>query len=371
MEANVGKGSANRGWSKKRWIKAVVLAVGVADCAGIYYAGHQLDHSVPDDVRYDRTAYAVPERLNQFHAGDTAMFADAQAPLAPAAADRASALPVAPAPAPQMAVADGAAPRAATRAAAPVLQLGAARSAAANRPALALVAPSIAPVHAPAGYSASGRVAPAPVLAEPKLAAESPRGSAMSRFLSSIRSATGTSPAKATHAAVNAPARLARVTPVAPVAKPAAVITPHLARVEQPAPVFHAEPSRLTRHDQTAAFAMAPVRGGANAAPANAVGKTASTTLAKTLAHAPHGASLSSFASLVPAQRESATFAAAFANLDVPIQSSTPLELNAGHAPTPAETGLASGSALENVIPVAPAELPPVSASADEANAKL
>jgi len=63
--------------SKKRWIKAAVLTVGVADCLGIYYASHRLDNTVPDEVRYDRTAYTVPESSNQFHAGNTAMFADA------------------------------------------------------------------------------------------------------------------------------------------------------------------------------------------------------------------------------------------------------------------------------------------------------
>lgn len=106
--------------SRKRWIKAVVLTVGVADCVGLYYAQHRLNQPVPDAIRYDPTAIMVPEENSMFRAGDAPQFASAEPVAGPATA----AVPVParaePALAPQMAKAE-AAPVGAPKPAAPSL----------------------------------------------------------------------------------------------------------------------------------------------------------------------------------------------------------------------------------------------------------
>jgi hypothetical protein len=268
------------------------------------------------------------------------------------------------------------APARATAAAPAPLELAAAAPA---RPVSAptLVAPALA-ARAPAVAAPAAKapvVVPQPDPTPVMAAAEGPRGSAVSRFLSRLRSATGTGasakaerPAAVAVTPVAAPARLAAAAPAAlraavpsPAATPSrAIITPHLARVTAPAPGFHDHASSLTRHDRTASLAMASQAPAAKATRA-APGRTAK---------AP-GAPAASLASLVPAQRERTTFAAAFANIDAPLQPATQLELDLGHPAAAPETGLAAAPTLESVIPAAPAELPTVSASADEANAKL
>lgn len=71
--------------SRKRWIKGALLVIGVADCAGIYLAQKRLSTPVPDAVRYDRTAFMVPESSNRFRT-DPVQFAEAMPPVASLAA---------------------------------------------------------------------------------------------------------------------------------------------------------------------------------------------------------------------------------------------------------------------------------------------
>jgi len=142
-----------RNAAKKRWIKAIVLTVGVADCVGLYYAQQRLSTPVPDAIRYDRTAIMVPEEHNMFRAG-------APAGLALASANATSqAIPAAPVAAPaaaQMARADRApapaakaAPVAASRLAAAVPAVPVVKSVPASRP-RTVVTPHLARVEAPA-----------------------------------------------------------------------------------------------------------------------------------------------------------------------------------------------------------------------------
>lgn len=51
--------------SRKQWIKALVLTVGVADCVGIYLINQRLTAPVPDEVRFD-TAYTMPMDVGTF-----------------------------------------------------------------------------------------------------------------------------------------------------------------------------------------------------------------------------------------------------------------------------------------------------------------
>lgn len=276
--------------SRKRWIKFAVFAVGVADCAGIYYASHRLDNSVPDDVRFDRTAYSIPEASNQFHAGDAVMFADG------AAASTASA--------PALASAGKAA-----------------------------FAPKLAAAALVTAASVARASATAPVAAP-----EGPRSSAVSRMLAALQPAV-------------------KEAPIAPVrASQAPVVTPHLARVERPAAVFHGA-RMLTDARATAGFT-----GAASAKPA-----------AGTAPASPRR-SATSLAGLVPKARTHSEFTAAFASLDAPIQASQQLEHGLPVlADSAGDRGFASASApqLENVVPAPAAELPAFSASAEDPAAKL
>ncbi len=63
----------------KRWIKAAVLTVGVADCVGLYYAQQRLNAPVPDKIRFDRTAIMVPDGHDRFRVGATVLLAEAAA----------------------------------------------------------------------------------------------------------------------------------------------------------------------------------------------------------------------------------------------------------------------------------------------------
>lgn len=131
-----------RNAAKKRWIKALVLTVGVADCVGLYYAQQKLDTPVPDEVRYDRTAIMVPEEHNMFRAGEQPRFA-AAAPQELAAPAAAAVSPVT-----RLAKADVTAPAPKLAAAAPV-----AKAAPAPAPApqpRAIVTPHLAKVEKPA-----------------------------------------------------------------------------------------------------------------------------------------------------------------------------------------------------------------------------
>lgn len=290
-----------KNWSRKRWIKAALLTVGIADCVGIYYANSRLGQTVPDEVRYDRTAYTIPESSNMFHGAATPMFADAAPASAPVAA------PPARASAPQLAQAE---PRRAPLAHA----LGAAPAPQAAK--LAVVEPAASKVEKPASRLAEG-----------------PRASTVSRMISAM----------------------------APAAKaaPASVVTPHLAKIEKPSGRFDASPAKLVSSKQTASLALGAQPTSAKVKPAAKAAK-ASTALAH----------------LVPKARERATFATAFAGMDVPLQAGQQLELQ---LPTPAlaanpvDTGLASAQnpVLETSLPAPAVELPPVSASADMPEAKL
>ena len=273
-----------RNASQRRWIKAAVIAFGVADCMGIYYAQQRLNQPVPDAIRYDRAAIMAPEDNAMFHAG----------------------------PAPQLAMTD-------TRA-----------------------VPQIAP------SATAPRAAVAKPVAQPVLAAAAPQPS------------------------------------VAP-AKAAPVVTPHLARVDAPAPNIHAASAKvlraaLTSQANTVAIALAAPAAKAPAAKtASSLTKTVKAPLRQTLAKAsPDRASShakpSSLVHLVPQPRQSSEFASAFASFDAPIQPTQQLELA---LPSVEQDRVAqpdfavSSPALETPIPAAPVELPPVSASADTPEAKL
>lgn len=67
--------------SRKQLIKAIVLTVGVADCVGIYLVNQRLGTAVPDEVRFDQTAYVLPARADKFQT-QSATFADAASSLA-------------------------------------------------------------------------------------------------------------------------------------------------------------------------------------------------------------------------------------------------------------------------------------------------
>ena len=386
-----------KSWTKKRWVKAAVLTVGIADCAGIYYANHRLGETVPDDVRYDTLAVTIPQSSNMFQAGDANMFGTpesaptrsgpALAVIETATPEVAPAIPsiAAPKAAPEV-LELAAAPKAgvgaptihapALASAAPVKATAPVKVAAAARvpaPAAHLAAAPAAPAKAaaPAAPSASGRPAahlalaapvlhapvakaaaptraaqptasPAPHLAQRSL--EGPRGASVSRMLAAMQPA-------------------AKAAAPAPVAKAhASVLTPHLAKLEKPPAEFHPAASSVTSQHHTAALAL---------------GSVAPSAKVKASVHKAPARSAASLAGLVPKARETSEFASAFAGLDAPL-SSDQLELalpalDTADAATAADTGLASAASpvLENVIPVAPAELPPVSASADEPAAKL
>ena len=352
--------------SKKRWIKAAVLTVGVADCLGIYYASHRLDNTVPDEVRYDRTAYTVPESSNQFHAGNTAMFADAGDGGVTHGG-------------PALAVASSPAAHPAKAAAAPkVVELAAAPAARAAVPSLRapVLVGDAAPVARPA--PAARLAAAAPVKAAPAKAAPLARPAPVIHLAAATPKPVQAKPARQLEGPHKASVAhmLAALQPVAKAApKPAApkavapVVTPHLATVAQPERVFHAAPARLTHAKHTAALAL-----GTDLPTAKV------TTIGKAKAKA-HGRA--SLARLVPQPRESSEFATAFAGMDSPI-AAQPLEatlptvaatpvLSADASPVADDGGLATakGPVLENVLPAPQPELPPVSASADEPAAKL
>ncbi|MBC2664082.1 hypothetical protein H7F51_00970 [Novosphingobium flavum] len=294
-----------RNTAKKRWITAIVLGVGVADCVGIYYAQHRLDTAVPDEVRFDRVAIMAPQQNDLFHLGQPSQLA--QADVAPA--------------------------------------------------------PSLAPAKAPA-------------LTAPKLA-----------VAPAVKPAVKAAP-------VSAPRLAAAVAPAAPPAAkaapapaPRAIVTPHLARVERPEPVFHAAPARLVGAQHSAALALAPAapvaRIKAAAAKAGAA-KLASAGIAPAKAAAAKDtvskrkAARSGLAALVPAPREHSEFSQAFAGFDSPVQASAQLELalptiEPGKVGAPA-TDMASARAntvLDVPLPAPAVELPPVTATADNGEAKL
>jgi hypothetical protein len=167
-----------RNTAKKRWIKAIVLTIGVADCAGLYYAQQKLSTPVPDAIRYDRTAIMVPEEHSMFHAGQPTTFAPVLAEATPAAAPvarlaKAEPDATAPKPAPVFAAAAPVAPPAAKAAPAPAPR--------------AVVTPHLARVEAPAAtfhaaparltgakHTASLAAAPAPVTSLKLARAEAP-----------------------------------------------------------------------------------------------------------------------------------------------------------------------------------------------------
>lgn len=80
--------------SRKQWIKALVLTVGVADCVGIYMINQRLTAPVPDEVRFD-TAYTMPIDVGTFRPEQGAAPVLAIGPAAvaakPAVADAAAA----------------------------------------------------------------------------------------------------------------------------------------------------------------------------------------------------------------------------------------------------------------------------------------
>ena len=406
-----------KSWTRKRWVKAAVLTVGVADCVGIYYASHRLDNTVPDEVRYDRTAYTVPESSNMFHAGNTEMFADAgnnsvthggpalasaspaaQAPkavelaAAPATPLRAPVLVSAPAVAAKPAAPAHLALAAPAKAApAPVVKAKAAApahlalAAPAAHPAQAAPAPvakakTAAPARlalaAPAPAPAPAKVAPAPVAKAPaakpapvaRLAAAAPKPAPAPA--KAARQAEGPHSASVSHmlaALQPAPKAAARPAPAKAAAAP--VVTPHLAAVAQPEKTFHASPAKLTGAKHTASLAL---------------GTDMPTSRVSTVSRKSRSHGATSLARLVPAPRETSEFAAAFAGMDSPI-SAQPLEatlpattlaapvLSADSTPVVSDTGLATakGPVLENVLPAPQPELPAVSASAEDPAAKL
>jgi len=326
--------------SRKKLIKAVVLTVGLADCVGIYLANDRLGESVPDSVRYDRTAYTVPESANMFHAAEPAMFADA-------ASAKAAVQPAAPA------------ARMAARAAAPVLELAAAPAAkpaaaaplahalAAAAPVKAAPAPKAEAPVAQLAMAAPAKAAPAAKVAAPaapKLAvrsAEGPRKAAMSRVLASLQPVAKAAPA-------TAPAH-------------AAIVTPHLAKVERPEAVFHSSGAKIVSAKQTAALTLG------HAAPAKS-----------TLRHAPAKAA-TSLAGLVPKARSTSEFSSAFAGFDAPLAANVPLEQQFGPADGQRDGGAdlarnqSASPVLELTLPeAAPApELPAMTATAETADVPL
>jgi len=381
-----------KSWTRKRWVKAAVLTVGVADCLGIYYASHRLDNTVPDEVRYDRTAYTVPESSNMFHAGNTEMFADADdngvTHSSPALA---SASPAAAAPA--MAAA---APRPVELAVAPASPLRApvlvGTSAVKVKPAapahLALAAPAPAPakaapapvvkakpaIQAHLALAAPTKIAPAPVAKAPtakaapvaRLAAAAPKP-VPAKAAHQAEGPHGASVSHMLAALQPAPKVAARPAPAKAAAVP--ILIPHLATVAHPEKMFHAGPTKLTGAKHTASLALG------TDLPAAKV----STVSRKSRSH-----SATSLARLVPAPRMTSEFAAAFAGMDAPI-AAQPLEaslpavglatpvLSADSAPVVGDKAVATvrGSVLENVLPAPQPELPPVSASAEDPAAKL
>jgi hypothetical protein len=66
--------------SRRKWIKAVVLTVGVADCAGIYLMNQKLNEPVSDEVRFD-TAYTMPLDTGTFRPDGNGAPALAMAPV--------------------------------------------------------------------------------------------------------------------------------------------------------------------------------------------------------------------------------------------------------------------------------------------------
>jgi len=377
-----------KSWTRKRWIKAAVLTVGVADCVGIYYASHRLDNTVPDEVRYDRTAYTVPESSNLFHAGNTEMFADAgnnsvthgspamasasSAPTAPKAVELAAA-PATPLRAPVLV----SAPAVTAKPAAPAHLALAAPAAAPAKVASAPLAKAkpAAPAHL-AMAAAPAKAAPAPVVKAPaaksalfaRLAVAAPKPAPAPA--KAARQAEGPHSTSVSHMlAALQPAPKAAARPAPATAAAAPVMTPHLAAVAQPEKTFHASPTRLTGAKHTASLAL---------------GTDMPTSKVSTVSRKSRSHSATSLARLVPAPRETSEFAAAFAGMDAPI-SAQPLEaklpsttfaapvLSADATPTVSDAGLATvkGPALENVLPAPQPELPAVSASAGDPAAKL
>ena len=302
--------SANK--SRKQLIKAIVLTVGVADCVGIYLANNHLGNSVPDDVRYDQSVYALPTGADTFRT-QPAMFANA----APAATRPAAALP----------------------AAQPVLALGAPAKAAPDAPAAVVpAAPRLAAASAAQTLTAPSLAAH---IAAPK--PEGPRSASITKTLAALQPAP--------RAASAAPA---------PALAHAAILTPHLAKVERPEAGFRTTTTaKIADPARSASLALA------HAAPAKASLHRAPAKSASSLAGlVPKARASSEFASAF------AGFDAPLA-ANVPIENAaTPADSPAQGAFDFAHNQSAA-PVLENVLPeLAPAP-EPLNASADSAEAAL